>query len=151
MLDLTTIKRPGLGRYLGCLVYEALIVMAWVLVLAAMFLPISYSMNPSLSQGQLHIPTGTERWVQTCWYGFGMMAYFVFFWSRKGQTLAMKTWKIRIVSLDGSAVSPLQAAVRFVVALMAIPLLGLAWLWAFGSPTRLSLHDQLSKTILICV
>lgn len=149
MLNLTTAERPGLGRYIGCLIYECLLVLAWVFVLAVLFLPMDAWLNPGTPKGQLHIPTGLNRLLQLLWYGSGMLAYFVFFWTRKGQTLAMKTWKIRLVSLDGSAVRPLQAVVRFSVALMAIPLFGLAWLWAFGSPLRLSLHDQLSKTVLV--
>ena len=44
--------------------------------------------------------------------------YFVWFWS-KGQTLAMKTWNIRLVNLQGEAVSQKRALLRYV----------LAWVW----------------------
>lgn len=44
--------------------------------------------------------------------------YFVWFWS-KGQTLAMKTWNIRLVDKDGNAVTQLRALKRYV----------LSWLW----------------------
>ena len=45
--------------------------------------------------------------------------YFVWFWSRGGQTVAMKAWHIRLVDASGQPVSQLRAAVRYV----------LAWLW----------------------
>jgi uncharacterized RDD family membrane protein YckC len=44
--------------------------------------------------------------------------YFVWFWA-KGQTLAMKTWNIRVVGRDGMAISQARALVRYC----------LSWLW----------------------
>lgn len=44
--------------------------------------------------------------------------YFVWFWSR-GQTLAMKTWGLRLVGRDGRAVSQWRALLRYL----------LSWLW----------------------
>lgn len=44
--------------------------------------------------------------------------YFVWFWSR-GQTLAMKTWGLRLVGRDGHAVPQWRALLRYL----------LAWLW----------------------
>ena len=48
-----------------------------------------------------------------------LAAYFVHFWSRSGQTLAMLTWHIRLVTADGQPVSRVRALCRF----------ALAWLW----------------------
>ncbi|MBL0086049.1 MAG: RDD family protein [Ideonella sp.] len=45
--------------------------------------------------------------------------YFSWFWSRSGQTLAMKTWHLRVVRSDGSSLTQARALVRYV----------LAWLW----------------------
>lgn len=44
--------------------------------------------------------------------------YFVWFWS-KGQTLAMKTWHIRVVDRAGRSISQARALLRYV----------LSWLW----------------------
>ena len=44
--------------------------------------------------------------------------YFAWFWSR-GQTLAQKTWHIRVVSLTGAPVTQARAALRYV----------LSWVW----------------------
>ena len=40
--------------------------------------------------------------------------YFGWFWSR-GQTLAQKTWHIRVVSLTGAPVTQARAALRYVL------------------------------------
>jgi uncharacterized RDD family membrane protein YckC len=44
--------------------------------------------------------------------------YFVWFW-HKGQTLAMKTWHIRVVDAAGQPISQLRALARY----------ALSWLW----------------------
>lgn len=45
--------------------------------------------------------------------------YFVWFWSRGGQTVATKAWHIRLVDSQGCSVTPLRATFRYL----------LAWLW----------------------
>lgn len=54
--------------------------------------------------------------------------YFVTFWSRTGQTLAMQTWHIRLLTVDGHAVRPLRALARYL----------LSWMWFM--PALLTLH-----------
>lgn len=58
--------------------------------------------------------------------------YFVWFWTHGGQTLAMKTWHIRLVSADGSAVNWKRALGRFLLCWIWI-LPGLAAAWALGA------------------
>ena len=45
--------------------------------------------------------------------------YFSWFWSRGGQTVAMKAWHIRLLSVDGRPVSWARSAARYL----------LSWLW----------------------
>ena len=45
-------------------------------------------------------------------------AYFAWFW-HKGQTLAMKTWRIQVVDLKGRRLTPVRALTRY----------ALSWLW----------------------
>jgi len=45
--------------------------------------------------------------------------YFIWFWSHGGQTLAMKSWRIRLVQRDGSAMTPRRSLARYL----------LSWLW----------------------
>ena len=48
-------------------------------------------------------------------------AYFVWFWSRGGQTLAMQTWHIRLVTRDGAPVSRLRALAPLPAGLAVVP------------------------------
>ena len=75
--------------------------------------------------------------------------YFVWFWA-KGQTLAMKTWNIRVVGSNGKAISQLRALGRY----------ALSWLWFLPPLIALSpfqrfhpqgqfWHDAMAGTRLI--
>lgn len=96
--------------------------------------------------------------------------YFTWFWA-KGQTLAMKTWNIRIVDRDGRPVTQLRALWRYALSwLWFLPVLAalapfqlaageasvlvIGWIivWALLSrfhPERQFLHDALAGTRLV--
>lgn len=103
---------------------------------------------------------------------FVLGAYFVGFWVRGGQTLAMKTWHIRLIAADGQPLGAGRAAWRYLLCwLWFLPALGIAHLaglngaWeifglavagvaAYASliwlhPTRQFWHDIASGTRLI--
>ena len=59
--------------------------------------------------------------------------YFVWFWA-KGQTLAMKTWNIRIVDAQGGAISQQRALLRYAFSwIWFLPPLGMSWLLDLSS------------------
>lgn len=74
--------------------------------------------------------------------------YFVWFWRRDGRTLAMKTWKIRLVSATGMQPSLDQLILRFLLAWPGV-LLGIGVVWALFDRDRQFLHDRLSGTRLV--
>lgn len=78
-------------------------------------------------------------------------AYFLWCWLRGGQTLAMKTWRIRLVAKNGHGrLSPKAALLRFLYALLLVPTtIGL--LWALVDRDRQFLHDRLAGSLLIPV
>ena len=58
--------------------------------------------------------------------------YFVWFWA-KGQTLAMKTWDIRVVDLQGQGITQKRALLRYALSWSwFLPPLGVSW--ALGLP-----------------
>jgi uncharacterized RDD family membrane protein YckC len=76
--------------------------------------------------------------------------YFVFCWTRTGQTLPMKTWRLRVVTEDGQPLSMGRAFRRY---LLAIPgmLSGVSLLWAPFDRERQFLHDRLAHTRIVRV
>ena len=60
--------------------------------------------------------------------------YFVWFWA-KGQTLAMKTWDIRVVDAQGRVITQTRALGRYALSwLWFLPPLGMSWL--LGLPAK---------------
>jgi len=70
--------------------------------------------------------------------------YFGHYWSKRGQTLGMKVWKIKAITHEGEPMSWGHAIKRYVFSL-----LGLGLLWVVIDKDRLALQDKLSSTRLI--
>jgi uncharacterized RDD family membrane protein YckC len=95
-------------RRLGSLLYEALVIVAVVLIVVALFSFVTVAF-PGL---------GLRRPVLLglCFLALG--SYFIYSWVH-GQTLAMLAWRIRIVDAQGRFPTPGRACLRFV----------LGWVW----------------------
>jgi uncharacterized RDD family membrane protein YckC len=99
--------------------------------------------------------------------------YFTFFWHKEGQTLAMKTWQIRLTNAEFKPISWQQAVLRYLLAWLwflpailiaytlnlkmpaTLGLIGLGMvIWAlciFFDKERQFLHDKLAGTRLVLV
>lgn len=78
-----------------------------------------------------------------------LLAYFVGYWCRSGQTLAMQTWGIRLVAAPGGAVSRKRALIRYLLAWPSLLLCGTGLLWAVVDAEHQFLHDRLAGTRLV--
>lgn len=78
-----------------------------------------------------------------------LMAYFVWCWLNGGQTLPMKTWKLRVVDANGTPPRPLQAVLRYMLAWPSILLFGIGIAWALFDPDKQFLHDRIAGTRII--
>ena len=99
---------PGLARRMACFVYEGMLLFGIGLIpgaLGALFMAVSGSRPGATSDAVLRVLTFAL---------FG--AYFVYFWSRRGQTLPMQTWHIRLVGPDGRPPGRGRALARFFAA-----------------------------------
>lgn len=76
-------------------------------------------------------------------------AYFIWCWSKTGQTLATKTWKIRLINKQNSTLSIKQAIIRYAMASLSILICGLGFIWALVDKEGLFLHDRLLKSRFI--
>jgi uncharacterized RDD family membrane protein YckC len=75
--------------------------------------------------------------------------YFAGSWRRRGQTLAMKTWKLRLVGANGGRITLRQAMVRYVCAWPCLALGGIGILYALFDRERQFLHDRLAGTKIV--
>lgn len=124
---------PGLARRLASLLYEAVLLVAVAFFAASAFY---------FASGGAPL----EGWLLRAHQLFlaaVFAAYFLWCWLRGGQTLAMKTWRVRVVG-----VSPGKALLRFLFALVLVPT-GASILWALFDRDGQFLHDRLAGTRLV--
>ena len=130
-------RAASVARRLASAVYDALLVVALMFIATFPFL--------AFFGDATH---GFRRTLLQAWIVFVVGAYFVWFWTRGGQTLPMKTWHIRLTRTDGTPVNLARAIHRYVIALLGTAALGLGFLWALVDRDRQFLHDRLSGTLL---
>ncbi len=86
------------------------------------------------------------------WYRTVMLivtaAYFVVSWSRGGQTIGLKAWRLRVSRTDGSRLSLLRAMLRFFIAMVSLFTCGLGFLWALFDPQYRTWHDIAAGTVV---
>jgi len=75
--------------------------------------------------------------------------YFVYNWCRHGQTLAMRTWRLRVVTTEGRNLSWKRASLRYALAWPSVLCFGIGVLWAFFDLNNLFLHDRLAATRVV--
>jgi len=73
---------------------------------------------------------------------FSIGLYFVFSWRRKGQTLPMKTWNIRLVDLEGRIPHTGRLILRYLL-LWPLPLLAAVLVYATSRATGYASTDLL--------
>lgn len=76
--------------------------------------------------------------------------YFVWYWRRHGQTLAMQTWRLRIVrAVDGQAPERGRCLLRYALCWPSVCFFGLGIAWALIDRDRQFLHDRLASTCIV--
>ena len=158
---------PSLVRRMACFVYEATLLFGLALIpgaLGALFVAQTGQRHPLQSETAL-------RLFALAIYG----VYFVWLWSTRGQTLAMQTWRIRLVTAAGAPLTQARALGRYLaccaawfgpatllasalrLAALAEPGRGRASgssayaLSALAAPERQFWHDRLCRTRLVDV
>lgn len=134
----STAPAAKLARRLGSLCYEALLVVAILFLAAWIYLVI----KPFL-------PATLEHLIFQAYLVTVCGIYFVYCWTHSGQTLPMKTWRIRIVAREGGALTRKQATLRYLYALLSVALAGAGFLWAVVDRDRQYLHDRLAGTRIV--
>lgn len=101
------LQAPALKRRMACWMYEGMLAFGVVFIAGYLFGTLSQTRNAMDNRHALQA---------FLFVIFGI--YFTWFWSR-GQTLAMKTWHIRVVDTAGQPLTQLRALGRY----------ALSWLW----------------------
>jgi uncharacterized RDD family membrane protein YckC len=103
----TDFQAPALWRRMACWLYEGMLLFGVVFIAGYLFSTLTQTRNALDNRHPLQA---------FLFVVFGI--YFTWFWA-KGQTLAMKTWNIRVVDRQGRPLTQPRAFCRYV----------LSWLW----------------------
>lgn len=152
---------PALIRRLAAFVYEGVLMFGIVMVVGLAF---------GIATDQRHGLSHRSGLQAALFVAFAL--YFLYFWSRNGQTLAMKTWHLKLVTEHGTPPTLMRCACRYLAAwLWFLPALLLAssplehttkqmlstlgmWILLYAASSRLLprrqwLHDVICKTRII--
>jgi len=117
-------RAPAMRRRLACMLYEAVLLFGVVMVAG-----LAYGMVTE-QRNALQGNTGLQVFLFIV-----LGVYFAGLWSSSGQTLAMKTWHIRVQTADGRVPSRSRAAARYVA----------SWLWFV--PALASAHAAAIRSV----
>ncbi|OYY74110.1 MAG: hypothetical protein B7Y40_06340 [Gammaproteobacteria bacterium 28-57-27] len=137
-----TLSQPaGLFRRLGALVYDWLLIIALWFVQTALLLP--------LTGGEALPQDGIVHWLYVAILYLTALGFFVFFWHKKGQTLGMRAWRIRLLDEQGATPALRNLLLRALWAVPSWGLGGVGVLWMYFDPQRRAWQDRFSQTRLI--
>jgi uncharacterized RDD family membrane protein YckC len=127
---------PGLARRLAACLYDGLVLGALLMVAGAIWVGLS---GAAAAPGD---------WLFRL-YLLAVAALFLAAFWRRGETLGMRAWKLRIVAAHGGPPGWARALLRFAAALLSWAALGLGFWWVLLDRERLAWHDRISGTRLI--
>ncbi len=107
-ISLEPLPRAPLKNRLLCIVYEAMLLFGVLFIATWLFSTLLQQRHA------LYLRDALQDWL---FIVLGL--YFGWFWTHGGQTLAMKTWHLRVVGRDGTALRWRHALLRY----------ALCWLW----------------------
>ena len=131
----TLVYYAPLWKRFAAMIYDTLLVVAVSMAYAG----ISLAINKRLLNGAEDYVSGLLfqlGWLAT------IMLFFCFFWSRAGQTLGMRAWRLKIINCQQQSPSWLQCIARCILA----PIGWLLFFLALFRADRQCLHDRLTHT-----
>lgn len=132
------IPLPGIRRRLVCMLYESLVVFSILLI---------GFLLPQIVLSGFHFALSPKMlWLHVFLL---LLAYFAWCWLNGGQTLPMKTWKLRIIATEDTALRPLQAVLRYLAAWPSILFFGFGVFWALFDKDGQFLHDRIAGTRIV--
>jgi len=131
---------PGFWRRILCMIYEFLLLIAVLFIAGFIFHLVYHDTDSPYFRPVFQL------------YLLGVAGiYLIWFWTHGGQTLAMQTWKIRVISTNGGGISIWRAIARYFFAVTSISFFGCGIIWALFDREGQFLYDRLAGTKIINV
>jgi len=126
---------------LAALGYDLLVLVAvWMLVAALVLLAFRGEVDVADQPPLYHFVLQASLLAATA-------GYFVISWTRVGQTIGMRAWRLRVVDAGNGRPPPVRhALLRFAVGLVSLLAAGLGFVWCVLQPERRAWHDLAAGT-----
>ena len=140
----------NLARRLAALIYDLFLLFAITLAYGLLLLLIKVVFNGT--QGLEDIQPGPFlQWLSLIGWLVALGGYYFICWRKQGQTLGMKSWRLKLQQADGSLATPEQCIKRSILATLSLGLLGIGYLWCLISADKACLHDIYSGTEVVLI
>jgi uncharacterized RDD family membrane protein YckC len=137
---------PALPRRLAALLYDTCLVLPLIMASTALAMAVHMGITGE-SGGSQDVQALDANIVR----GLALLCtggFYSGFWLLKGQTLGMQAWRIRLRSFRGETVSPRQALLRCLGALVSLLPAGAGYWWCLVDRNNRYWHDYWSGTEL---
>jgi uncharacterized RDD family membrane protein YckC len=129
---------PSIWRYLAAICYD------WLLLLAVLFAATALLLPFNGGQAFSH-----QQWFYPLYLLAVSFYYYGGFWVHGGQTLGLRAWRLKVLTLNHQPMNWQQAALRFIGALLSCTVLGLGLFWRLWDKNHRTWHDYLSGTTVL--
>ena len=134
------LKPASLGRRLGAMLYDFMIVVAIWMVVGAVAVTLNGGEAPDTANG---------RAAQQFVLFLVTYLFFAYCWTRNGQTLGMLAWRLRVQKMEGRTLNWSESLKRFLGAGFSMLILGAGyWAMLFGDE-RLTWHDRWTESTVV--
>jgi uncharacterized RDD family membrane protein YckC len=148
MTDAKLLPTANLLRRLAALIYDAFLLFAITLAYGLLLVLIKVIFNGT--QGLEDVQPGPIlQWLSFIGWLLALGSYYFICWRKQGQTLGMKSWRLKLQQRDGSLATPDQCIKRSVLATASLGALGIGYLWCLIPPAKVCLHDIYSGTEVV--
>ena len=128
----------SLIRRFAAVFYDIILLTAVLFLATAILLPVTH--GKAIKNGNVLY----FFYLLSCCY-----LYFTWQWTHGGQTLGMRSWRVRVVDKYGQSVKWMTASKRFLLALISWLTAGAGFIWELFDPEKITFHDRYSHSRLV--
>ena len=147
--------RAGFWRRFASLIYDSLVVISLSMLTAILYFAVIQVLitlgvivqTEGLDPAGFIDETPLLSGIRSALFVGVNIVFFAYFWTKSGQTIGMRAWRLKVQTLDGKLISWSQAVVRSVTALLGLG--NLVVLVDFKN--KRALQDYLSKTEVVAL
>lgn len=143
--------RAGFWRRFASLIYDSLVVISLSMLTAILYFA---AIQALIALGVIAKTDDPAAFIQDSPLLYGIrsalfiginVVFFAYFWTKSGQTIGMRAWRLKVQTRDGALISWPQAVIRSLSALLGLGTLVVL----IDFKNKRALQDYISKTDMV--